>query len=64
MGFDYKKIKILNSILNQKDLYKIDIDKIKPISNENYKELFKNKNKSKYFNFESPTGWKGFIEIC
>ena len=33
MGFDYKKIKILNYILNQKDLYKIYIDKIKPISN-------------------------------
>lgn len=64
MGFDYKKIKILNYILNQKDLYKIDIDKIKPISNENYKELFKNKNKNKYFNFEPPSGWKGFIEIC
>ena len=64
MGFDYRKIKKLNYILSQKDLYKIDIDKIKSISNENYKELFKNKNKNKYFNFEPPSGWKGFIEIC
>jgi uncharacterized protein (DUF362 family) len=63
MGFDYKKTKILNYISEQKDLFKIDISKIKVISNENYKELFNKKNKSKYFNFEPPTGWKGFIEI-
>ena len=64
MGFDYKKIKMLNYISEQKDLFKIDISKIKVISNENYKELFNKKNKSKYFNFEPSTGWKGFIEIC
>lgn len=64
MGFDYKKIKILNYILNQKDLFKIDINKIRVFgNNNNFKNLFDKKNKDKYFNFEPPSGWKGFIEI-
>jgi len=64
MGFDYKKIKILNYILNQKDLSKLDINKIRVFgNNNNFENLFNEKNKNKYFNFEPPSGWKGFIEI-
>lgn len=63
MGFDYKKIKILDYILNQKDLFKINVDKIKLSSNDDYKDLFNEKNKNRYFNFKPPIGWKGFIEI-
>lgn len=64
MGFDCNKIKMLNYILSQKDLFKIDADKIKLSSNYNYKDFFNKKNTIKYFNFKTPSGWKGFIEIC
>lgn len=64
MGFDCNKIKMLNYILSQKNLFKIDAEKIKLSSNYNYKDFFNKKNKNKYFNFKTPSGWKGFIEIC
>lgn len=64
MGFDCNKIKMLNYILNQKGLFKVEVDKIKLSSNYNYKDFFNERNKNKYFNFEPPSGWKGFIEIC
>lgn len=63
MGFDYHKIKKLNYISGQKDLFKIDVDKIKISSNANFINLFDKENKNKYFNFEPHPGWKGFIEI-
>ena len=63
MGFDYKKIKILSYVLYNKELFRANVSKIKVFSNIDFKNIFDDKNKNKYFNFKPPNGWKGFIEI-
>lgn len=62
MGFDYKKIKMLNHILNQRELFKTDVNRIKISGNNNFGNLFDRDNADKYFNFEPHAGWKNFIE--
>lgn len=63
MGFDYKKIKLLDYALHQRVLFKTDFNKVKIHSNGNFENLLDKANKNKYFNFKPHPGWKGFIEI-
>lgn len=63
MGFDYKKIRMLDYILNFPELFKTNLSGIKIVTNKNFECLFDEDNKNKYFNFEPHPGWKGYIEI-
>jgi uncharacterized protein (DUF362 family) len=63
MGFEYKKIKMLRYVLDYPELFKVSLPGIRLFSNGDFGDLFDEKNKNKYFDFATPIGWKGFIEI-
>jgi len=64
MGFDYKKIKMFNYLINDHpELFKVNLNKIKVMSNKKFGNIFDKNNKNKYFDFEPHSGWKNFIEI-
>ncbi len=63
MGFDYNKIKMLGYIMSQENIFRTDADRIRIFSNSNFKNLFYEKNRNRYFDFVPPSGWEGFVEV-
>lgn len=63
MGFDYKKIKILDHVLSQPDTFGVSLPGIKTFSNQDFGNLFDEENKNKYFDFVPHPGWVGHIEL-
>jgi uncharacterized protein (DUF362 family) len=61
MGFDYKKIKMLKYVLDYPELFKVSLPEIRVSSNKDFGDLFEEENKNKYFDFEPPIGWKGYV---
>jgi uncharacterized protein (DUF362 family) len=61
MGFDYKKIKMLKYVLDYPELFKVSLPEIRISSNKDFGDLFEEENKNKYFDFEPPIGWKGYV---
>lgn len=58
MGFDIHKIKMLDYILKNPDLFKTNIDSIKVFSNLNVSELFNENNLDPYFDLSPPKHWE------
>ena len=64
MGFDYNKINMLSHLVADPDVFKTDVERIMAHSNrDEYSSLLKPDNRERYFDFEPPPGWKGWIEI-
>ncbi|MEM3433398.1 MAG: DUF362 domain-containing protein [Candidatus Methanomethyliaceae archaeon] len=64
MGFDYRRVRMLSSLLLNPESFHISLDGISVLSNnDEYTNLLESTNKKKYLNFEPSPGWKEFIEI-
>ena len=63
MGFDYKKIKMLDHVLSQPDAFGVGLSGIQAFSNQCFGNLFDEENRNRYFDFSPHPGWVGHIEI-
>ena len=63
MGFDYKKIKMLDYVLSQPDAFGVSLSGIQASGNQDFGNLFDEENKNKYFDFVPHPGWVGHIEL-
>ena len=63
MGFDYKKIKMLDYVLSQPDAFGVSLSGIRASGNQDFGNLFDEENKNKYFDFVPHPGWVGHIEL-
>lgn len=63
MGFDISKIKMLNYIIKNQDLYNTKIETIEVLSNLNLSNLFNDNNFKPYFNFNPPKNWTNIRKI-
>jgi len=64
MGFDYRKLKWIVNLIDNKNFnfYVDDVENIKIFTNNpEFQDIFKTNDK--YLNFKPPPGWQGFIEL-
>jgi hypothetical protein len=61
MGFDFNKIKILKYLIDNPDFSGVNLKKIRIHTNGPFTDIFNSKDR--FFAFEPPPGWKGYIEV-
>ncbi len=63
MGFDLGKIKMLKYVVDNRDVFGLDLREIKVLGNIGCADMFSLSNRKRYLEFEPHLGWKGQVEV-